>query len=207
MAYPLAADVKTYLDIAGSGDDTLITALIARAVAFIEAEVGFSFNVGSNTDRFLDLRRYRDPTDRRILYLDTWLATVNTVTNKADATTPETIAATEYITLPQNAGPFYGLRLLDSSTYDWDYEDDPEKAVKISGAWGWSATPPNDIAHAVIRLSAWLYRQRSSSVDIDRPFIVEGVTILPSAIPKDVGQILNRYKTLTRFGMPAERVW
>ena len=47
--------------------------------------------------------------------------------------------------------------------------------------------PPGVVKMAAMRLALWLYKQRSSSVDVDRPAVTaDGVTVLPMALPKDV---------------------
>jgi hypothetical protein len=73
--------------------------------------------------------------------------------------------------------------------------DDSDSEVSIAGTWGFSTTPPYDIKHACTRLAAFLYRQKDTSADIDRPMITgDGVTIMPSSIPQDVKSILDNYK-------------
>lgn len=195
MAYATTALVKTYLDITGSGDDTLIGTLIDRAQKIIEESVGFVFE-GSNANRSFDVDK---DTDGEMLFFDTWCASINTVTNNADASSPETITSSKYITLPRNAGPYYGIRLLASANTDWTYTTDPEAGITINGVWAYSASAPNDIVHATIRLAGWLYRQRESSGEGDRPLIVEGVTILPSQLPHDVREIVSRYQSLSAW--------
>ncbi|MGB3988074.1 MAG: hypothetical protein WBK67_00020, partial [Minisyncoccales bacterium] len=59
----------------------------------------------------------------------------------------------------------------------------------------YSATAPLDIQHACVRLTAFLYRQKDNSADIDRPMITgDGVTIMPTNLPADVTRLLDRYK-------------
>ena len=78
--------------------------------------------------------------------------------------------------------------------YTWEF-DDSDDEISIAGTWGYSATPPADIAHACVRLAAFLYRQKDTSADIDRPLMTgDGVTIMPSAIPQDVKSILDNYR-------------
>jgi len=50
--------------------------------------------------------------------------------------------------------------------------------------------PMEAVFHAVRRLAAWLYQQKDSSEDIDRPVVTDaGVTLMPSAVPKDVRDV------------------
>jgi len=48
---------------------------------------------------------------------------------------------------------------------------------------------------ATTRLAAFLYRQKDSNADLDRPLLTgDGVTIMPSSLPHDVRQILDPYR-------------
>ena len=65
----------------------------------------------------------------------------------------------------------------------------------ITARWGYSITPPADIVHATIRLAAWMYRQRGTANDLDRPTVADGgLVLLPSALPDDVRSVLERYR-------------
>lgn len=184
MAYTTAALVKSYLGISTATDDTLIGNLITRAQEIIEAYTGRVFEAETATKYFTI-----DNVEGRWLYL--WgydLLTVTTLTN-GDGTE---IAAANYRLEPRNETPKWAIRLDEDYTWEFDDSDDE---ISIAGTWGYTATPPNDIAHAAIRLTAFLYRQKDTSADIDRPFVTgDGVTIMPSALPQDVKSILDKYK-------------
>ena len=190
MAYCTAAQVKTYLNITDSSDDALIGNLITRAQAEIDARVGFSFEASSDTDRIFD---NEDPTViGDTLYFDTWCASITTVTN-GDSTE---IASTKYATLPRNGSRFYGIKLKFSSGYSWedDSNNDSEGAITITGKWAWSTSAPSDIEHACIRLTGYFYHQRDNQMESTQPVIAEGALILPSRLPQDVIEIIDRYK-------------
>jgi hypothetical protein len=69
------------------------------------------------------------------------------------------------------------------------------QTAEITARWGYSTDPPDDIVHATIRLAAWLYRQRGTANDPDRPTVADGgLVLLPSALPDDVRLILERYR-------------
>ncbi len=56
-----------------------------------------------------------------------------------------------------------------------------------------------DLIQACTRLASWLYRQKDTQADIDRPMLTgAGVTIMPSAMPKDITQLLTPYKKVLR---------
>lgn len=189
MAYCTTQNVKDYLGLSSTGDDTLIAALIVRAQKWLDTYTGRVFESSTGTRRFT----VGKDTDARTLYLDEDLVSVAAIVNKADAATTETISASEYTTLPRNRTPYYAIRLLDSSDKDWDYDDDPEMGITVSGAWGYSATPPSDIVHACVRLTGYLYRQKDAQVYDTTVVEGAGVTQIPVGIPKDVQIILAPY--------------
>jgi hypothetical protein len=55
--------------------------------------------------------------------------------------------------------------------------------------------PMEDVFHQVRRLAKWFYEQKDNTSDIDRPIVTDaGVTLLPSALPKDVVEASIRYR-------------
>jgi len=184
MAYTTASDVKTYLGIAASTDDTLIGSLITRAQKIIEEYTGRLFEAATLTKYFTI-----DNVEGRWLYL--WgydLLSVTTLTN-GDGTE---IASANYRLEPRNETPKWAIR-LDKDT-DWEF-DDSDSEISVAGTWGYAATAPNDIVHACIRLAAFLYKQKDTTADVDRPMMTgDGITIMPSQLPKDVQMILDKYR-------------
>lgn len=184
MAYASLAEVKSYLGISVTTDDTLLAALIARAQKIIEIYTGRVFEAVTATRYFST-----DSIEGRYLYL--WgddLLTVTTLTN-GDGTT---ITAANYRLEPRNENPKWQIRLDEDTTWEFDNSDDE---VSIAGTWGYTATVPDDVKHACIRLAAFLYRQKDTSADIDRPLVTgDGVTIMPGNLPADVKLMLDGYK-------------
>ena len=190
MAYATAAQVKTYLDISGSGDDTLIGDLIDRAQQMIDNEFGgIVFEASTNTERTFDSSR---DTEGGMLYLDYPLASINSITN-GDA---DVLTSTEYTTEPRNRAPYYAIKLLPSSGLYWQADattGDAEDAITISGKWAWSASADSDIEHMCIRLASYLYRQRDNAADFDRAVIAGNATILPGQMPRDIQQLVKQH--------------
>lgn len=190
MAYTTVSLLKTYLGATTSNDDTLLTALIARAQAIIDAYCQRTFEASANTSKTFDADR---DTDGAWLYLDEDLASINTVTNgDGDVLT----ASTEYMTEPRNRTPYFAIKLISQSGLSWTWTTAPENAITISGKWAYSTTAPDDIVHATLRLAAYLYRQRDNAADLDRPMYVGNATILPSQLPSDIKTILAPYRRL-----------
>ena len=189
MAYVTVTELQQYAKIVSDADNSLLQSLIDAAVAYIEDFVGFSFEASADSTRYLDADA---AVAGRALYFGAWCAAITTVTN-GDGTE---ISSDYYATTPRNDGPFYAIKLLSSSGYTWEDDDegDPEDAISVVGRWAWSTSPPTDIKHATLRLALWYYRQRDNSSDMDRPLLAEGVTILPAQVPRDVIEILNHYR-------------
>jgi hypothetical protein len=192
MAYATVAELVAYAGIDRDRDNALLTSLIARAQATIEREVRFAFEAAADTTRNLDAASIRDGgnVDGLTLYFPTWCASITSITNGDGVA----VASTDYVKLPRQA-PYYGVRLKHSKALRWepDSNHDTEDAIAIVGKWAYSTSAPADIVHATLRLALWFYRQRDNSTDMDRPLLAEGVTLLPSAVPRDVLDILESY--------------
>jgi hypothetical protein len=192
MALVTTAIVKTYLGISSSGDDALIDDCVENAQSIIETYTGRVFDVSSATTKKFDART--NVAGRNLYFTEGLeLAAEPTAVTNGDGTS--LVADTDYIVQPPNSYPSYGLRILSSSSAWWQGKSngDEENAISINAKWGYSTSAPNDIVQAATRLSAFLYRQRDTNSDSDRPLIVDGVTILPSALPHDVERILAPY--------------
>lgn len=192
--YLTYTDLKVYLDIAvaNTDDDTLLTTLIARAQAIVDRHCSQTFEAASDTTRYFYANSvdYGGHVDGRDLILDAPLCAITSVTNGDGVV----VSASNYITEPRNATPYYALRLKNSSNLRWTYDDDVETdTIAIVGKWAYSTSAPADIVHATTRLAAYLYRQRDNALDLDRVVITGGATILPMRIPADVLTVLAPY--------------
>lgn len=184
MAYASTLQLKDYLGISSTVvDDNLLGDFIKRAEGLIDAYTGRKFTAETATRYF----------DSEFVYgqdLNLWGYDLLTVTKLTNGDGVE-IASGDYRLYPRNDNPKWRIRLDAGS---WNFSDD-DSEIAITGTWGYSATVPADIEHACIRLAAFLYRQKDTSADIDRPMITgDGVTIMPSALPADVTRMLDRYK-------------
>ncbi len=179
--YTTVADVKAYLHINSSADDALLADLVAHASRLIDAYCGRWFEARQET-RFYDAAGPH--IAGRLLLLDADLLSVTTLTN-GDGTV---IDPDDIILRPINWPPYFGIALRQGSGLDWTYIDDPEGAISVAGTWGYSATPPEPIVHAAVRLAAWLYRQRDTGAD-------------GSALPPDVRDLIAPYVRLRMKGL------
>jgi len=186
MSYASLINLKDYLGIsvATTEDDPLLTDLLTRAEGIIDAYTGRRFEAETATKYFTI-----DDIDGQNLYL--WGYDLLSVTKLTNGDGVE-IASGSYKLFPRNDNPKWIIRLNEDKAWNFTNGD---SEISVAGTWGYSATAPADITHACIRLAAFLYRQKDTSADIDRPMVTgDGVTIMPSGLPLDVQKLLDRYK-------------
>ena len=187
MAYCSLAQLKAYVGATDNDDDALLTDCITRAEAVIDRATKRRFEATADSTRTFDAQQ---DVAGRTLYLDADLCAITSITNGDGAA----ITALQVVSEPRNHAPYYALTLKASTGLAWTYETDPEDAISVTGRWAYSTTPPADIEQACVRLAAWLYRQKDSSSDLDRPMVsMDGATLLPAQIPADVQRMLQPY--------------
>ncbi len=195
--YCTIADLKAYLGISGTSDDTLLTNLIARAQKAIEVYCRRVFKCAADTTRYFTVGV---DTEGDSLWFDEDLCQLGATTpviTDADGTPVSLTRNTDFVTVPRNTTPWYGLKILPNSNYYWDYTGNPEMGITVSGRWAYSVTPPDDILHACLRLAGYFYRQKDSQVFDVTAIPDAGVMTVPQGLPKDVRMILDNYKKAT----------
>jgi hypothetical protein len=200
MAYVATTDVTAYGDFVSSDDDALIAILIARATSIIETETGRVFEAVASTKKFSSVEN----VDGRTLYLtpEEFVALASDGITNGDSDAGD-ITSSDYVLLPANTTPKFGIELLPSTNAFWSADTDgnhPE-AISVHATWGYSTTPPADIQQATVRLTLWLYKQRSVDMDLERPLLTgDGVTVMPARLPNDVMSILSKYMDIGILG-------
>lgn len=183
MALLTVADLKAHLGISSSADDALLTAYIGAAQKAIETKTRRIFETVTETryfgpDRLIDRARLR-------------VGDVLSVSAVVDGT-GVSLTAGQYRLEPVGAATFSHIRALSGMGSAWIFNVDA--LVAVTGVWGFSSTPPADVVQACRQLSAWLYRQRNSSDDLDRPIISgDGVVLAPAGLPKGVMELISPY--------------
>jgi hypothetical protein len=193
MAYTSSAIIKQYLGISEVDDDPLLDALITYAQQAIDSYTGRTFEASADATRKFTVG---EDTEGRMLYLDGDLASVTSIITDADATSPTTLAATDYITHPRNRTPYHAIEILGSSNNSWTYSNDPQGGITVTGKWAWSTAAPNDIVHACNRLVGYYYRQKDAGVFDTTAIPDAGIIQIPQGIPRDVQMILDPYRRL-----------
>lgn len=179
MAYTDNTAVKTYLGISGSGDDALLTTLIAGAQDAIDLYYLRTFEASANTTRYFDAVR---AVHGRRLLLDRDLCAINSITN-GDGTT---VTSDQYTTYPRNDTPYYAIDILGSSGINWTFDEDPEGAIAISGKWAYSTSAPAAVVHLCKWLASVIYRGKDNVLSTGDTPIAAAVEILAGDLPPDI---------------------
>lgn len=200
MPLPTVADLKTYLDITGSQDDTLLASMIVDGVGKAERDTGRTFATASNTTT-----RYSTDGQSSIVIHDRPYADASRVVTLGGVTMTE---GTGVWFLPdrrdQNITATIQLKYYDRSRGDW-FKADPywfdknlDNPRYLSGApndlviLGVSGHPfpSNDVVGAIRLLEAWLYWNAKSGAS--------GVVQLPTGESLDLEAEPPRYSEFVR---------
>jgi len=186
MAYATLAQLREYINVTSTSEDTLLQNLVTRAGQMVDTYTGASFEATTATRYY----NASEDVDGNTLLLDDDLLTVTTLTNGDSST----IASTDYVLLPPNKSPKYAIRLLGSKGIAWIWASDPENAISVAGAWGHSMVAPYDIVMATLRIAAWMYRQRDAQVYDTVSVPDRGEIVIPQGLPRDAERILRAYR-------------
>lgn len=193
MAYATAADLRAWLKIASTSDDTQLGNAVTRAQQYIETETGRIFEAAADTTRTftpLHLSRGGDLLDPDTLQFDTDLCALTSITN-GDLVA---ISVSDVKLLPLNRRPAYAVRIV-AGTAAWSYSTTPWGAVSIVGRWAYSTTPPADIVDATLALGAHLYENRDqSSYRQAAVMSADGAPIIPPGMPSIVTRAIRQYR-------------
>lgn len=185
MSYATLAQAKIELGISGSGDDTILQEKLDAATTVIERETGWVF-VAATATRYYE----SDAVADSVLWVGGDLVSITTLTNGDDDGT--VIVAADYRLLPRNEGPpYFGIKMLVDTITTWEFDIDGE--VSVLGTWGFSASPPDDIVQACVRLAGYYYRVKDAQNYETVSVSDAGVITVPKGIPADVKVILKRY--------------
>jgi hypothetical protein len=190
------ADAGTNIDLttAGTGthtvtksinDTTLLTGFISRAEKYINEQTNRVFEAQTLT-KYYDASAIDDRNSRK-LHVDDDLLTITELLN-ADSSNTE-ITSADYFLLPRNSTPYHQILLKSNGSSTWEFDTD--EYVSVTGTWGYSATPDENIKQATTILAAYYYHQKDSHI-FDTTAIPEaGVITIPAGIPATVTKILH----------------
>ena len=188
--YCTVADVKLFLGIQENTDDTLLESLVKIATAIVNTQTRRVFIAPTDDETRIYFTDGRLSDD----YLEMWIGddifSITSITNYDGSS----LSTSDIFQLPINQIPKNHIRIKTSASKNFGYGDIDEY-ISITGKFAYSATPPEDIKHAAIRLTAWIYRQKDGGGDLDRPLMTgEGTVILPAMLPRDVEIYLIPYR-------------
>lgn len=200
MAYITTAQLKSYLGITVSTDDTELGYIPDRVTAAIDSYCHRHFEpesahgpAASHTHYFTPMLETQggDLLDWYTLNLNHDLAELTSITN-GDGTS---ISVNDVVLLPLNTVPTNMIRIKSASGKFWTWSGSPEGAVQVAGKWSYSLDIPADVKAAALRWGAHLYRLRTgaTSVPADITISADGSAFASNRIPSDVAQLLRPY--------------
>lgn len=225
MAYIVLADVKTYLGITSTDDDTLLGTLITAAQKEIEAYCKRSFEGTTSTRYYRQEDLIALPKGSQ--YRPLWRATVGyswdysygygTYSGGADGYysnvlwlgkdllsvstltngDESAISSTGYWLEPRNDPPYQWVHLKTSE--QWNFNTDGE--ISVAGTWGFSTSADATIQQLAKEMTAYLYRLKDTQVFDVTANPEAGVITIPKGVPAHIKIALNNggYVRQVRF--------
>lgn len=192
MGYCTVDDVKGQADIPDSLDDTRVQLAIDAATELIDGHTHRHFNVvdtGTSSHKTTRLYAAAGPT---LVQLDDVVQVDLVETRSAPGASYVTVDADDYALEPENAAadswPFETLHRLAGRGL-WP---SGRSGVRVSGFFGWAATPNSVKQACVFQAVRWLKRKDApfgiASLGLDEP----GMRLL-AKLDADVQVMLTRY--------------
>lgn len=186
--YCTSAELKAWLQITGSGDDTILDNCGMAAESLVQNKLGCLVIAASATRYFHAVDDVRANGADLVIGYHT---SITSVTN-GDGTT---VSSGNYQRLPLNGNYKNRLHLKGSSGLVWTYSLDPVGAITIVANWGLvaaSANVPPDIEQLTLELASWLYRGRDTAQAAEILAVVRGgVLARPAKLPPYLQTQLN----------------
>ena len=171
MSYPTLAEIKSFIGIEGSAEDTLLDGYLDSSIAMVEKLTGRSF-VLTETSRNYVLRG-RDIYAGGTFWLlhDEWYS-ISGITNwnandVAGLVDPD-LSAGDY--RAANWGyvpgpPFQGILLSSDAPETWYAVNyGPARTIEVSGEVGYTAECPSDLRLAIQLMCEGMYHKRKSRI-------------------------------------------
>ncbi len=172
--YATTAELKAWLSITNSTDDTLLDNAITAASRQIDGYTHRRYYAATET-------RYFTPVVGNSLLVDD-LLTVTTLKqdDDGDGTFEITWAAADYVLCPRAAAyhnppaPFWEIRATPLGSYRFTVG--AQDNIQIVGSWGFAASAPADVKHACLIQSARMFKRK------DSPYGVAGANALGAVV-------------------------
>ena len=190
--YATLQELKTWLGISGSPDDSRLEQAIEAASRAIDAECSRRFYAST-----LTIYPVADKPDS-LLLPDDLLSITELATDNSNTRTYTAWAGTDYELEPEVA-PYRAVWVTPGASRS--FMIDTRRAVKITGSWGYCATGshPDAIRKACLLLATRYFKRK------DAPFGVVGTPELGfmrvTAKDPEVRALLNPYRRLEALGV------
>jgi len=181
--------------------DTALSSLITTASRLVDREIGKWENYFYPSTDTED--RYFDGNGQRELYIDDAVSVSAVAVSESGGLSSSDYTAwssSDYITHPYNQTPVYKI-IVDRLNGSKLYFDPYHKAVKVTGIFGYSATPPALVIQAVkIQVARWFMRQKQIWQDTNNQELgavvvnVNGKNFIGTKLDPDVAAMLHPYK-------------
>lgn len=182
-------DMKAYLALTNPSVDAAAEAFLGElcdaATEYINKATGRTFIVDPDapTTRYFG----SDDIDDGILYLGDYIAEVTAMVNTDTTEIPLAFVRGD----PRNRTSWTRLKYI-GATGAWGTDGE----IAITGHWAYSLTPPEPIKQAARRLVQYWFRQRDTN-NYEAVPTADGTPIyIRSGVPKDVLDILVKYRPI-----------
>jgi hypothetical protein len=190
--YATLAELKGYLKIEDSMEDTLLEHIVEAASRSIDRIANRRFYLDSSASA----RTYR-PNDLLRVFVDDFGSTsglvVKTDPNSAGVYQTTLVVNTDFITEPVNASqkgrPWNYITIVSGEAFSLPTNYRPQ--VEVTARWGWP-TVPDDINQATLILSADLYKRKDSIGGVLG--LSELGAIRMSPLGRDITAMVRAYK-------------
>jgi hypothetical protein len=190
--YATLAELKAYLKIDDSMEDTLLENIVEAASRSIDRIANRRFYLDSTATA----RQYR-PADLLRVFTDDFGSTsglvVKTDPNDAGVYATTLTLNTDYIVEPVNAAakgrPWNYITIVSGESYSLPVNYRPQ--VEVTARWGWPSVP-DDINQATLILSADLYKRKDSIGGVLG--LSELGAIRMSPLGRDITAMVRAYK-------------
>jgi hypothetical protein len=190
--YATLAELKGYLKIEDSMEDTLLEHIVEAASRSIDRIANRRFYLDSSASA----RTYR-PTNLLRVFVDDFGSTsglvVKTDPNSAGVYQTTLVVNTDFITEPVNASqkgrPWNYITIVSGEAFSLPTNYRPQ--VEVTARWGWP-TVPDDINQATLILSADLYKRKDSIGGVLG--LSELGAIRMSPLGRDITAMVRAYK-------------
>jgi hypothetical protein len=162
-SYATTAELKSYLRITDTTDDTLLTAALATASRLVEHHCSRQFNKDSPATPTARVYYPLNQSDAAVDDFYTTTGLIVAMSTADDGTYGTTLTAAQYQLLPLNgvrsgeAGwPYFRLRLQNTT-----FTSTVRPQLQVTASWGWNAVPAA-VKQATVYMAEEVYKLKGA---------------------------------------------